>query len=83
MTLPATEWFFSAARMENSWRIHGRGMERNWVEFVVAGPSARGGIPSMAYDTDRKKVVLFGGWNEAGPVSDIWEWDGTRWAQPK
>jgi cysteine-rich repeat protein len=43
-------------------------------------PPARLG-PSMSYDPRRKRVVLFGGLNPAGPESfdDTWEWDGVTW----
>ncbi len=36
----------------------------------------------MAYDSKRKRVVLFGGADGVGPSSyfgDTWEWDGTNW----
>jgi hypothetical protein len=36
---------------------------------------------AMAYDTNRGKVVLFGGHGEEGPLDDTWEWDGTNWTQ--
>src|SRR5204863_268637 len=34
--------------------------------------------PCMAYNTDRKVVVLYGGQSSSG-ISDVWEWDGTVW----
>jgi len=50
----------------------------------VPGPQARYGH-SMAYDTQRHVVVLFGGntngqW-PAGALGDTWEWDGDVWMQ--
>ena len=50
----------------------------------VPGPEARYGH-SMAYDTQRQVVVLFGGntsgqW-PAGALGDTWEWDGDAWMQ--
>jgi len=33
----------------------------------------------MIYDPDRRRVVLFGGNNESGILSDTWERDGVRW----
>jgi len=36
----------------------------------------------MAYDSARKRVVLFGGANVAGQdLGDTWEWDGVEWTQ--
>lgn len=48
--------------------------------------TARGGMAgigaarkrfSIAYDSDRRRIVLFGG----AKTSDTWEWDGKAWAQ--
>lgn len=43
---------------------------------------------AMAYDSQRGRVVLFGGitngpnpWSSAVPLGDTWEWDGTDWTQ--
>jgi hypothetical protein len=35
----------------------------------------------MAYDSDRGRVVLFGGWDVTGAVSDVWEWNGRQWTR--
>ena len=35
----------------------------------------------MVYDTKRKRVVLFGGWDGTASLSDTWEWDGKAWTQ--
>jgi len=32
----------------------------------------------MTYDSDRGRVVLFGGWDVTGAVSDVWEWEGAN-----
>lgn len=45
-------------------------------------PSARGGVPAMTYDSDRKKVVMYGGWGKEGPHQDVWDWDG-KWEKVK
>lgn len=34
----------------------------------------------FAYDSARKRVVLFGGWSSEGLKNDLWEWNGTSWA---
>jgi hypothetical protein len=35
----------------------------------------------MAFDSARSKIVLFGGYDGSGNVSDTWEWNGTIWTQ--
>ena len=35
----------------------------------------------MAYDAARQRVVLFGGSQSSGYLSDTWQWDGTNWTQ--
>lgn len=48
------------------------------------GPSARWGA-MMAYDTHRKRAVLFGGKYgddaTSNPYDDTWEWDGESWTR--
>src|SRR5258705_1598825 len=36
---------------------------------------------ALAYDTGRRRVVLFGGADASKVCSDTWEWDGNRWIQ--
>jgi hypothetical protein len=40
-------------------------------------------MASLASDTRRGRVVLFGGWHTAGLgiLGDTWEWDGVDWTQ--
>ncbi len=59
---------------------------KQWIAKCTGActrPSARQGA-AMAYDSKRKKVVLFGGYDPATATfySDTWEWDGatTTWA---
>ena len=50
---------------------------REWIEQVQDdGPSPRGGVPAMTYDSDRSKVLMYGGWGDNGALRDLWEWDG-------
>ncbi|GAB4141811.1 MAG: hypothetical protein Fur0037_08780 [Planctomycetota bacterium] len=44
----------------------------------TAHPSARYGHV-MAWDEERDRVILFGGENGTGLLSDTWEWDGQAW----
>jgi hypothetical protein len=34
---------------------------------------------AMAYDSDRAKVMLFGGADDRSVLGDLWEWDGKNW----
>ncbi|MBI3892209.1 MAG: PKD domain-containing protein, partial [Candidatus Wallbacteria bacterium] len=54
----------------------------SWLQKNPAtAPTARYSH-TLAYDSSRGRVVLFGGSTGAtGPTSDAWEWDGTNWAQ--
>ena len=38
---------------------------------------------AMAYDSDVKKVILYGGWDSRKNVflSDVWSWDGQDWSE--
>lgn len=55
-----------------------------WSRIRTTTPSARAEA-SVAYDSDRQRLVLFGGYrNEHGDrirLGDTWEWDGSRWEQ--
>ena len=35
----------------------------------------------MAYDSVRRRLVLFGGQGPTGNLNDTWEWDGTTWTE--
>jgi Immunoglobulin domain/Immunoglobulin I-set domain len=55
-----------------------------WVQIATTGPSPRWDT-AMAYDSDRRVSVLFGGqvYNPTGSpvIGDTWEFDGTNWMQ--
>jgi len=57
-----------------------------WTSFssVKSHPSTRR-FASMTYDETLKKVVLFGGYDDAtgNYKQDTWTWDGTNWAEVK
>ena len=36
---------------------------------------------ATAYDSERGRVVMFGGRDSVGELQDVWEWDGVRWEQ--
>jgi hypothetical protein len=55
-----------------------------WTQVANAGPAARLN-PGMVYESNRQRMLLFGGYEEIGncarAVGDTWEWDGTQWTQ--
>jgi hypothetical protein len=52
-----------------------------WQLAATSGPGPRS-FGAMVYDSQRKKVVLFGGGDPVGhPLGDTWEWDGATWTQ--
>jgi hypothetical protein len=57
--------------------------EREWIYIRTEDPVPFGrGVHLMAYDPDRRRVVMVGG-QPPGPVpiGDIWEWDGESWTE--
>jgi hypothetical protein len=50
---------------------------RGWTPVVQQGPGTRQGH-SMAFDSARGRLVLFGG-NNGQIMGDTWEWDGNGW----
>lgn len=63
-------------RAGDMWQWNGS----EWKQLQPPGntPGKRGGH-SMAYDANRKKIILFGGEDDSGPRNDTWEWDGIKW----
>lgn len=52
-----------------------------WTSTVVPhSPSARE-FASMAYDSQRQRVMLFGGEDLTTRFHDLWEWDGASWIE--
>jgi len=70
----------SSATSENdTWEYDGV----NWTLVTTASsPSARG-KHTMAYDSARGKVVMFGGFGgiSIGSLNDTWEYDGVNWTE--
>ncbi len=42
-------------------------------------PASR--INALAYDSSRRRIVMFGGEHASGPFVETWEWDGTSWGR--
>lgn len=62
--------------------LKGQTQQPNWTQIKPnKSPGARA-WHDMAYDSHRKRTVLFGGWEPNGTyLSDTWEWDGKTWSQ--
>ncbi|NIT56029.1 MAG: hypothetical protein GWN00_07260, partial [Aliifodinibius sp.] len=58
-------------RFGDTWEWDGQ----QWEQKSTDGPSPRNGA-AMAYDSHRKRIVLFGG---SGNSAETWEWDGQDW----
>jgi hypothetical protein len=65
-----------ASAFGDTWEWDGQ----DWTQVSDTGPAARC-FHSMAYDSDRGRVVLFGGQIGNQFASDTWEWDGADWTQ--
>lgn len=56
-----------------------------WTERSLPASPPRRARHAMAYDSARKVVVLFGGWDSTSPsktpLNDTWEYDGNTWTQ--
>jgi hypothetical protein len=50
-----------------------------WTERTPATYPLERASHAMTYDSQRGRVVLFGGYGNTGALADTWEWDGTRW----
>jgi hypothetical protein len=59
--------------------LPGPGAAFNWLQINPNGatPSARRGH-RLVYDSDRQKVILFGGIDSQGYLNDVWEFDVAR-----
>ncbi len=65
----------------DTWTWDGRGWTRRTPPTAPPGRVEA----SMAYDAERKEVVLFGGLTDTNqvqvPLNDTWTWDGTIWTR--
>jgi len=53
----------------------------SWTQVSTTGPSARR-EHAMAYDSQRGRIVMFGGFASTfNELDDTWEWDGSSWTQ--
>ncbi len=70
----------TATFLQDMWEWDGT----RWHELKIATPPARAEA-NMVYDSARKRVVLFGGYQIAfgqmQRLGDTWQWDGKQWLQ--
>jgi hypothetical protein len=73
--LPGPFGVYHGPLLNDTWLWDGT----TWTLAVpTSSPSPRVGA-AMAYDEDRQRVVLFGGFANSSYLDDTWEWDGTDW----
>ncbi len=66
--------------LRDTWEWDGEG----WKRVSDSGPPPRAEA-AVAFDSKRRRVVLFGGYNRVGGeihrLGDTWEWDGSEWME--
>ena len=71
--------FRPLAALSDTWEWNGE----QWKLVSESGPGSGPGPrswPGIAYDSTRKRTILFGGEDEKGKFySDTWAWDGKAW----
>ncbi len=73
----ATEYYGSGR-----WNYQDDTWEWDGQDWVLMKPETRPPARvshDMAFDEARGVVVMFGGYNNDGPMQDTWEWDGENW----
>ena len=53
----------------------------NWTQVAASGPIPGRCAAAMVYDSQRQRVILFGGQGQTNFANDVWEWDGATWTQ--
>lgn len=61
----------------DTWEFDGS----SWRQVTTSGQAPTPRSASLAYDSVRGVVVLFGGTGGTGLLTDTWEYDGTGWTQ--
>ncbi len=64
-------WDFS----DQTWEWDGE----DWINVSPAVSPEGRTRAGLAYDEERGRVVMFGGYGPSGPMCDTWEWDGREW----
>ena len=62
--------------------VSASGQSLTWTQLGGATNPAARSFHAMAFDSQRGRVVLFGGGNTScAALGDTWEWDGINWTQ--
>jgi hypothetical protein len=52
-----------------------------WTQRNPSVSPAERADHAMAYDAQRQRVLLFGGYGNGSQLGDTWQWDGSSWTQ--
>jgi len=68
-----------SVRLNDTWEYDGI----NWHQATPSqSPPGRVNIDqTLVYDSNRQRIILFGGLGSSGYLSDTWEYDSTTWSQ--
>jgi hypothetical protein len=55
--------------------------EKGWEEKAPENSPPARYNSLMCYDSDRKEIILYGGWGQNGQLNDTWIWNGEDWQQ--
>jgi len=67
-----------STRLSDTWEFNGA--TATWSLMTSATTPPARSAHAMAFDSSRKKTVMFAGTGTAGERSDTWEWNGTTWS---
>jgi hypothetical protein len=62
---------------DDTWEWDGE----DWVQRTPENTPNKRYSHTLAYDSVRKKVVMFGGQDGSTRLADTWEWDGENWIE--
>jgi hypothetical protein len=83
----STVWTPDGILLFSSWSNDPTPLAETWVMGrdgwrrvdTVQPPPRRGS--RLAFDSSRQRVVMYGGFDADGLLTDTWEWDGRSWTE--
>jgi|JI10StandDraft_1071094.scaffolds.fasta_scaffold194930_2 N-acetylneuraminic acid mutarotase len=66
-------------KVADTWAWNGT----KWTEKNPAHSPPKLYCHAMAYDPERKQIVVFGGWENGKPGNSTWIWDGSDWREAR